>query len=215
MTLIDDGEFGARLGRAMSFEVGGRSLLLLRGELRAFAPACRVLFLLGVIVHRNSIAGACVACSRLGCNCFVGVAFVAERVAEERVDEMQDLGLAAEVDGEREAAGLFYLSREVAKDVRLRTAKAVDRLLEVADEEEAAGFEAGAADLLDEFDLKAVGVLKFVDEEQAEVVGQAPLAGRRCSGLWSRAWALANKSSKSSLPCVAFAFVVRRPRLSR
>src|SRR4051812_11102512 len=55
---------------------------------------------------------------------------------------------------------------------RFGAAEAVDRLFEVADEEQAASVEAGAAKFRDKVRLQLVRVLKFIDEQQAELVGQ-------------------------------------------
>ena len=83
-------------------------------------------------------------------------------------------GLAAEVERQRQPAGFVDFAREVRGRLwRLGAAEAIDRLLEVADEEQPAGVEAVAAEGFDEVDLQLVGVLKLVDEQQSQVVGEA------------------------------------------
>ena len=150
-------------------------LWLLRGGLCLSRLPDPQLFLSGVIVHRNSIAGACVACSRLGCSGSYALSPPLNVSQKSALTKCRISGWLRKLTRERQPACLVYLSAQVAKDVGCGAAEAVDRLFEVADEEQAAGFEAGAADFFDEVDLESVGVLKFVDEEQPQVVGEALL----------------------------------------
>ena len=122
-----------------------------------------------MIFHRNSTAGCRGRRVAMGLQRFVFV----ERIAEQRVDEMQDAGLAAEVARQRQPAGFGHLLAEAEELGRRGAAEAVDRLLEVADEEQPAGVEAVAADRADELDLERIGVLEFVDQEQPQVFAES------------------------------------------
>ena len=118
----------------------------------------------------QELDGRCVGCcGAVGLQRFVPLSNVSWK---QRVDEMEDAGLAAEVARERQPACLVNFAAELRELGRLGAAEAVDRLLEVADEEQAAFVEAGAADYLDEVDLEWIGVLKFVDQEQPQIVGE-------------------------------------------
>src|SRR5687767_4214993 len=86
---------------------------------------------------------------------------------------MQDGRLAAEVHVQRQAAALVDPGAQVAKYLGGRAAETVNRLLEVADEEQPASVEARAAERFHKIDLQLVGVLKLVDEQEVQVLGKA------------------------------------------
>ena len=102
---------------------------------------------------------------------------IIKRFVKQCIYEIEHAGLAAEVKGEIQSAGFRYLAAEFQELGWNRAAEAVDRLFEVADEEQAAFVEAGAADLFDELDLEGVGVLKFVDEQKPQVGGEGVANG--------------------------------------
>ena len=91
---------------------------------------------------------------------------VAQFVPEQRVDEAQNRGLAAKVERQCLAAGGGSFVAEPTKDMRVGPAKAVDRLLVVADEKQFAVGQLPAAQGLDELDLQRIGVLKLVNQQQ-------------------------------------------------
>src|SRR5947207_10493570 len=91
---------------------------------------------------------------------------------------MQDSRQAAEIVCQRQLSRVWNCFAQIEKLGGRGAAKAVDRLFEVADEEQAAGVETFAADQLHKLDLQRVGVLKFIHEQQAEVGGKlAPERG--------------------------------------
>ena len=94
---------------------------------------------------------------------------------ERRVDDVEDLRMRAEVDGQRErAAGLGEAGAAGAEDADVRVAEAVDRLQLVADHElRRAGEE------VEELDLERVGVLELVDEHPLEALAQRVADARR------------------------------------
>ena len=89
---------------------------------------------------------------------------------EEPVHEPNDSGGASEILGQREAARLGEGVAKFLEKPRLSASEAIDRLLEVADEKEAAGMVAVPREPSENFALNRVGVLKFIHQNEANVV---------------------------------------------
>ena len=93
---------------------------------------------------------------------------VGERLREQRIHKIDDAGRAAEILGQGVAAGGRNFGSDVLKDFRLRAPEAINRLLVIADHEEAARGELRAAQMPEDLGLHRVGVLEFIDEHEPD-----------------------------------------------
>ena len=60
----------------------------------------------------------------------------------------------------------------MSEHVRLGTAETIDRLLVVAHKKQLAAEVLVVAERLDQIDLERIGILKFIDQQQADLRGQ-------------------------------------------
>ena len=97
---------------------------------------------------------------------------VGECVGEEGVNEVEEAAAAPEVLHEGESARGGELVAISGEEVGAGASEAVDRLLDVADEEEPASSEVVSGDPADDLVLDRVGVLELVDEDQVVAIRQ-------------------------------------------
>ncbi len=105
-----------------------------------------------------------------------GLALPGHDRRDHALDLFEHAGGRPEVGGERFAAAGAQGGRdELPVDAQARSAPAVDRLLGVADQEEAGALRRGAREreAADDHRLQLVGVLELVDEQLADAVAQA------------------------------------------
>ena len=100
-------------------------------------------------------------------------------VGEQGVDEVEDRRDAPEVLGQVEPAGLGEPVAVVAEELGPGPPEPVDRLLEVADQEQPPSEQAGAGQVLEDLGLDRVGVLELVDQDQVDRAGQGLADGLR------------------------------------
>ena len=104
-----------------------------------------------------------------------------EQGAADGVDGGEHRRARAEVPEQRQHVAIGVLARRLAlaaKDLEVRVAEAVDRLVLVADHEHPG---LGAAQHLDQPELDPVGVLELVDHDLVEALAPDPGERRRCA----------------------------------